>query len=440
MGNNEKKVGKCVLGHVVTIFSLFFEHGAANNDCYYTLFIAIDQVKNKNLGNDSRASSDCKRQKNTNTMNNSTHVSYESDSCQYAGVSIFFTTVMAIISVAAFIGNILVFVTVYKTPSLRTSTNYYYVNMAVSDFMSSITTWPLYLTDEIITNRGSLIQGPLATTGCQVGVFGRNVSHSVSILSLVLIAVDRFIATVFPLRATLLSKTIRAALLLSTWVISIGWCFPSFYYSKVEKVGHESFCRLALNASEFTTYYSFCLIMIIALLIVIIILYSRIMRVLSTRLQPEYGTKGSSAGHTRNKYNQNVMKIFKSIVVAYFVCWFLFCIYLILKIVFPSLFMQDKCKFILGFAYFISPMLNTIINPVILFSFSSNFRQALKELCAFSFSRCKCRSCWKGGIIAPYQKNEGLPEFVAFKMIEINERYKKSEHTGEQELCVDDRL
>ena len=327
-------------------------------------------------------------------MNNSSRISYESDSCPYPGVSIFFTTVMAIISVAAFIGNILVFFTVYKTPTLRTSTNYYYVNMAVSDFMSSITTWLLYLTDEIITNRGSLIQGPVATTGCQVGVFGRNVSYSVSILSLVLIAVDRFIATVFPLRATLLSKTIRAALLLSTWLISIGWCFPLFYYSKVEKVGQESFCRLALNASAFTTYYSFCLIMFIALLIVIIILYSRIMRVLSTKLQPDYGTKGSSAGHTRNKYNQNVMKIFKSIVVAYFVCWFLFCIYLILKIIFPSLFMQDKCKFILGFAYFISPMLNTIINPVILFSSSSNFRQALKELYAFSFSRCKCRPCW----------------------------------------------
>ena len=44
------------------------------------------------------------------------------------------------------------------------------------------------------------------------------------------------------------------------------------------------------------------------------------------------------------------------------------------------------------------------------------------------------------GIIAPCQKNEGLPEFVAFKMVEINERYKKSEHTGGQELCVDDRL
>ena len=218
------------------------------------MFVAIDQVKNKNLGNDSRASSDCKRQKNTNTMNNSTRISYESDSCPYSGVSIFFTTVMAIISAAAFIGNILVLVTVYKTPSLRTSTNYYYVNMVVSDFMTSITTWPLYLTDEIITSRGSLVQGPLATIGCQVGVFGRNVSHSVSELSLGLIAVDRFIATVFPLKATLLTKTIRGALIFSTWLLSIGWSFPSFYYSKVEKVGHETFCRLVLNASAITKY------------------------------------------------------------------------------------------------------------------------------------------------------------------------------------------
>ena len=63
-------------------------------------------------------------------------------------VCIVFTTVLAIISLAAFIGNILLMTVVYKTPSL--STNYYYVNMAVSDFLSSLTLWPLYLTDEII--------------------------------------------------------------------------------------------------------------------------------------------------------------------------------------------------------------------------------------------------------------------------------------------------
>ena len=103
-------------------------------------------------------------------------------------------------SLDAFIGNILVMTVVYKTPSLRTSTNYNYVNMAVSDFLSSLTLWPLYLTDEIITQRGSLIKGPMATVGCKVGVYVRVVSTSVSILSLVLIATDRYFAIVFPLK------------------------------------------------------------------------------------------------------------------------------------------------------------------------------------------------------------------------------------------------
>ena len=103
-------------------------------------------------------------------------------------------------SLDAFIGNILVMTVVYKTPSLRTSTNYYYVNMAVSDFLSSLTLSPLYLTDEIITQRGSLIKGPMATVGCKVGVYVRVVSTSVSILSLVLIATDRYFAIVFLLK------------------------------------------------------------------------------------------------------------------------------------------------------------------------------------------------------------------------------------------------
>ena len=100
-------------------------------------------------------------------MDNSSHAGNEP--CSQV-VSIVFTTVLAIISLAAFIGNISVMTVVYKTPSLRTSTNYYYVNMAVSDFLSSLTLWPLYLTDEIITPRGSLIKGPMATVLCRVGV------------------------------------------------------------------------------------------------------------------------------------------------------------------------------------------------------------------------------------------------------------------------------
>ena len=358
-------------------------------------------------------------------MNNSSSNLVNYTPCPY-DISAVFTSVLAVISLAAIIGNILVMSAVYKTPNLRTSTNYYYVNMAVSDFLSSLTLWPLYLTDEIITQRGSLIQGFVATIGCKVGVFTRNVSHSVSILSLFLIAVDRFIATVHPLKVTLLTKNIRASLLLSTWIIAIGGSFITFLHSRVDKVGHETFCRLALATDKMIILYTFVIILLIALYSSTLILYLRITRVLQSRLQTKHCAQNLdviSARQNRVKHNRNVMKIFRSIVIAFFICWFFFCCYLILKIVFPQLFVSDKCKIALGFSYYVFPLLSTVVNPVILFSFSSSYRHALKEI--FSFSHAKCNSCWGEVPVAALQTNERQMEPMAFEKLELRGLDKK---------------
>ena len=117
-----------------------------------------------------------------------------------------------------------------------------------TNWYREVTLWPLYLTDEIITQRGSLIKGPMATVGCKVGMYVRIVSTSVSILSLVLIATDRYFAIVFPLKSSiLLSRRVRITALVATSVISMGYCFTMIYFSKVEDVGEERFCRFAWN-------------------------------------------------------------------------------------------------------------------------------------------------------------------------------------------------
>ena len=328
-------------------------------------------------------------------MNNSTHISPNASQSCPSGVSVFFTTAMAVITFGAFIGNILVIAAVYKTPSLRTSANYYYVNMAVSDFLSSLTTWPLYLTNEIITSSGSLIQGPLATVGCKVGVYFRVVTMTVSILSLVLIAVDRFVATVFPLKATrLITRKKRAALLVTTWFVSIAYCIPMGYYFRAEKVGQETYCKFAWDDFALMIYYITGLVLFQLLpLLTIIILYSRIMSALRQRSSAEYTARCGNNQQNRYKQTQNFMKIFRSIVVVLFTWFSLFTLYLILKIISPELFISDRCKWILGFAYFVIPSLGIAINPVILFTYSTNFHQALPRLWPFSF--IQLRSCGK---------------------------------------------
>ena len=336
-----------------------------------------------------------------NTYVNTTGMDFNGHVSCPQTVSIFFTVTMAIISSAASIGNILVIIAVYKTPSLRTSANIYYVNMAVSDFLASLATWPLYLTDEIITSRGSLIQGPLATAGCKVGMFVRLVSSSVSIISLVLIAVDRFIATVYPLKITALTGRKRAVSLFATWLTSIAQYIPNLYHSRVENFGQETYCSFVWNAPAKAIHFIYCMIFIIALLVAIIYLYLRIMLALRNRLIPESHAAVYKLECRRIKENQNIMRIFKAIVVAYFVCLFPLLVFLILKITYPELFFKDKCKWILGFCYYVFMSLSAAINPVILFSFSSNFRHALKTLCPHF--RMKCILCRKETSVSPEQ-------------------------------------
>ena len=259
-------------------------------------------------------------------------------------------------------------------------------------------------------------------------MYTRTVSTSVSILSLVLIAVDRYIATVFPLKATLVSRKIRVIMLLATWSISLGYCAPIFYFSKVEEVGKETFCRFAWNNKfSLIIYYMTGISLInIATLIAIVILYSRIMSVVRQRL----GTESNTAEQKRRKQSQNIMKIFKSIVIAYSVCFSLFCVYLILKIIEPNVFVRDKCKWILGFSYFVFPTFSTAINPIVLFSFSYNFRCALKTLCPFSFE--KCRLCCKRRSVSVSldHENVNLPELAGTDRPKQTDRPRHSKTHG----------
>ena len=317
-------------------------------------------------------------------MNSSSNIS---DPKHVASIyfSAFVTTTMGIISIVAFIGNTLVITAVCKTPRLRTSTNYHYVNMAVSDLICSITTWPLYLTDEIITSTGSVIQGPLATIGCQIGVYSRMVSHSVSILSLVAISISRFIAIVLPLKANLLTSKLRVALVAAIWVLSLAYYVPDILFSRVEKVGQVTSCIFTWVGLGVLIYDLISIVIFhVAPVVTIIAIYFRVMRVLHSRMKPQYVRKASDFENKRNKQNKNIMKTFISIVLVLVICFLFFSLYFVLQVPLQNFLLKDKCKVTLAFCYFVFPFLSTMTNPLILFAFSSNFRHAMLRVWPFS--------------------------------------------------------
>lgn len=97
-------------------------------------------------------------------MDNYTEVdNNDQRNCSF-GVSTTFTVALSIITVSASAGNLLVVVSFMNVVTLKTSSNYYIVNMAISDLVSVVLTWPLYATEGMLKAGGSLIADPKLTT------------------------------------------------------------------------------------------------------------------------------------------------------------------------------------------------------------------------------------------------------------------------------------
>lgn len=116
----------------------------------------------------------------------------------------------SVILVFSLVGNALIITIVRKREELRNTINYFIVNMAVSDFVYPLTVIPVQLTQLATSSCQWRIAGTAGVVFCKLIKFLEDVSISVSIQSLVWIAVDRFVAVVLPMKVPLISSRFRA--------------------------------------------------------------------------------------------------------------------------------------------------------------------------------------------------------------------------------------
>ena len=211
------------------------------------------------------------------------------------------------------------------------------------------------------------------------------VSHSVSILSLVAISISRFIAIVFPLKANLLTSKLRVVLVAAIWVLSLAYYVPDILFSRVQNVGQVTSCIFTWVGLDVLIYDLISIVIFhVAPVVTIIVIYFRVMRVLRSRMKPEYVRKASNFENKRNEQNKNIMKTFISIVLVLVICFLFFSLYFALQAPLQNFLLRDKCKITLAFCYFVFPFFSTMTNPLILFAFSFNFRNAMLRVWPFS--------------------------------------------------------
>ena len=125
------------------------------------------------------------------------------------------------VALTAIIGNTMVVTVIIRSKKLRGVTNYFIANLAAADIMIAALAIPF-------TFQAALLQKwVLPRFMCSFCPFIQTLSLNVSIFTLVAVALDRFRAVIFPLRAR--TSHLRTKLcIIPIWMLSFVLSIPTF--------------------------------------------------------------------------------------------------------------------------------------------------------------------------------------------------------------------
>ena len=159
--------------------------------------------------------------------------------------------VYCLILLGSLFGNTFIILIVYKHQDLRKTINYFIVNMAVSDLLFPLILIPVQITQLVTESLHWHVSGMLGSIFCKLFFFASSVSLLVSAQSLVWIAIDRFVAVVFPIKLGLISSKIRTIAIVSTWVLAGVFYFPLLITWELVELGNNAFCTVVDKQSIF---------------------------------------------------------------------------------------------------------------------------------------------------------------------------------------------
>ena len=298
------------------------------------------------------------------------------------------TVTFCLIIIVSLVANSLIVMIVYKTPNLRKPINYFIANMALSDLLFPIF-WIPWSLSHLHTNHLFLIGGKLGQASCKLVPFFGNVSFVVSIQNLVLIAVDRFGAVLFPLRSPFIRSKLCPLFILATWIVAVAVNSPHLFTNELTEYPEGTWCVIAWkkafgeSSSRANFVLAFHILFIYIPVLLLAILYSIICIKLKTQAHP--GEQSTNTQQQRNRRNGNVLQMSIAIVTVFVLCWLPYSINTLI-ILYQYTFTHLSCSFWIYYQVtFHVVHAYCALNPVICFMFSSNYRKALKRLIKCSF-------------------------------------------------------
>ncbi|XP_053211725.1 neuropeptide SIFamide receptor-like [Panonychus citri] len=140
-----------------------------------------------------------------------------------SSVSLLYCLAYTIVFILGIVGNSAVVAVVFRSPRMRTVTNYFIVNLALADILVLLFCLPPTLIGHLF------IPWILGLFMCKAVSYLQGVAVSASINTLVAVSVDRFLAICYPLKCQMSRKCARRMIII-IWLFSLAVAFPWALY------------------------------------------------------------------------------------------------------------------------------------------------------------------------------------------------------------------
>nr|XP_021152971.1 melanopsin isoform X2 [Columba livia]XP_021152972.1 melanopsin isoform X2 [Columba livia]XP_021152973.1 melanopsin isoform X2 [Columba livia] len=132
--------------------------------------------------------------------------------------------VILLVGITGTLGNFLVIYVFCRSRSLQTPANVFIVNLAISDFLMSITQSPVFFTNSLHK------RWIFGEKGCELYAFCGALFGITSMITLMVIALDRYFVITKPLSSVgVTSKKKALIILVGVWLYSLAWSLPPFF-------------------------------------------------------------------------------------------------------------------------------------------------------------------------------------------------------------------
>ncbi|KAG8435042.1 hypothetical protein GDO86_013129 [Hymenochirus boettgeri] len=233
--------------------------------------------------------------------------------------------VILAVGITGMLGNFLVIYAFCRSRSLRSPANMFIINLAITDFLMSATQAPVFFATSLHK------RWIFGEKGCELYAFCGALFGITSMITLMVIALDRYFVITRPLTSIGVMSKKRAVLILSgVWLYSLAWSLPPFFgWSAYVPEGLLTSCTW--DYMTFTpsvrayTMLLFCFVFFIPLFIIIycyIFIFKAIKN--TNRAVQKIGTDDNKESHKQYQKMKNEWKMAKIaliVILLYVVSW-----------------------------------------------------------------------------------------------------------------------